>query len=107
LILINVKWTVKPEYAEQFPSLVKEFTDAVRQEPGNIFFEWSRSVDDPNQFVLIEAFQDDAAAAHVNSDHFKTFVNWAPDAIDVTPQIISVQNVPGSGWSEMAEVKPR
>ena len=107
MILINVKWTVKPEYAEQFPSLVKEFTDAVRQEPGNIFFEWSRSVDDPNQFVLIEAFQDDAAAAHVNSDHFKTFVNWAPDAIDVTPQIISVQNVPGSGWSEMAEVKPR
>jgi quinol monooxygenase YgiN len=107
MILIVVKWTIKPERSDSWLADVAEFTQGTRGEPGNIFFEWSRSVDDPNQFVLIEAFQDDAAAAHVNSDHFKTFVNWAPDAIDVTPQIISVQNVPGSGWSEMAEVKPR
>ena len=30
------------------------------------------SVDDPNEFVLLEAFRDgDAGAAHVQSDHFK------------------------------------
>ena len=51
-----------------------DFTQATRAEPGNIFFEWSRSVDNPDQFVLVEAFQDDAAAAHVNSGHFKEFV---------------------------------
>jgi hypothetical protein len=32
----------------------------------NPFFDWSRSVDDPNEFVLVEAFRDgDAGAAHV------------------------------------------
>ena len=50
--------------------LVDEFTQATRNEPGNLWFEWSRSVDDPNEFVLVEAFMDDAAEAHVKSDHF-------------------------------------
>ena len=71
MIFICVKWKVKPEYADQWVELTREFTEATRAEEGNLFFEWSRSVDDPNQYVLIEAFQDDAAEAHVTSDHFR------------------------------------
>ena len=67
MIFIVVKWTIKPERSGEWLSLVDDFTQATRNEPGNIFFEWSRSVDNPDQFVLVEAFQDDAAAAHVNS----------------------------------------
>ena len=107
MILINVKWTVKPEYAEQWPSLVEEFTDAVRQEPGNIFFEWSRSLDEENTYVLNEAFEDGAAEAHVQSDHFQKFVSEAPDYVATTPKIINVQDVPQDGWGEMGEVQPR
>ena len=70
MIFICVKWNVKPEYADQWVELTREFTEATRAEAGNLFFEWSRSVDDPNRYVLIEAFQDDAAEAHVTSDHF-------------------------------------
>jgi len=77
MIFIVVKWTIKPERTGNWLADVEEFTQGTRSEPGNIFFEWSRSVDNPNQFVLVEAFQDDAAAAHVNSDHFKKFVAWA------------------------------
>lgn len=107
MILINVKWTVKPEYAEQFPSLVKEFTEATRREPGNIFFEWSRHLDEENTYTLVEAFQDDAAEAHVNSDHFQKVVAEAPDWVSEPPKIINVQNVPQDGWGEMGEIKPR
>lgn len=56
MIFICVKWKVKPEHAESWPELTREFTEATRAEPGNIFFEWSRSLDDPNTYVLIEAF---------------------------------------------------
>ena len=84
-----------------------DFTTATRAEPGNIFFEWSRSVDDANQFVLVEAFQDDAGEAHVTSEHFKTAMGWMPDVVADTPDIISVQGVEGSGWGKMAEVTPR
>jgi quinol monooxygenase YgiN len=107
MIFIVVKFPVRPELSEQWLSLVAEFTDATRAEPGNIFFEWSRSVDDPTQFVLVEGFRDSAAgSAHVTSDHFKTAMASLGDAISGTPEIISVE-APGDGWNAMAELQPR
>ena len=58
MIHIVAKWQIKPEYADQWPELVAEFTEATRSEPGNKWFAWSRSLDDPNEYVLIEAFDD-------------------------------------------------
>ena len=106
MIFIVVKVTVRPERTDEWLILAEPFTQATRNEPGNIFFEWSRSVENPNQFVLVEAFGDDAAAAHVNSDHFKAFIAWAPDVVADTPQIINVK-IPGNDWSQMAEITPR
>lgn len=106
MIFIAVKWAVRPERSEQWLSLVQDFTTATRAEPGNLFFQWSRSVDDPNEFVLLEAFQDDAAEAHVSSDHFKSAMAWMPDVVADTPRIVNVV-VPGEDWSRMAEIAPR
>ncbi|WP_433240839.1 putative quinol monooxygenase [Streptosporangium sp. CA-135522] len=106
MIFIAVKFTIRPERSEGWLSLVDDFTQATRQEPGNVFFEWSRSVDTPNQFVLLEAFASSAAGkAHVSSEHFKTAMAWMPDVIAKTPEIINVE-VPGEGWSHMAELTP-
>jgi quinol monooxygenase YgiN len=107
VIFIVVKFTIRPERAEEWLDLVGDFTTATRAEPGNIFFEWSRSVDDANQFVLVEAFQDDAGEAHVTSEHFKTAIGWMPDVVATTPDIVSIQGVEGSGWNKMGEVTPR
>jgi quinol monooxygenase YgiN len=106
MIFIVVKFVVRPERSEDWLSLVDDFTQATRQEPGNVFFEWSKSVDAPNQFVLLEAFASPAAgAAHVGSDHFKAAMAWMPELIAETPEIINVE-VPGEGWSRMAELTP-
>jgi quinol monooxygenase YgiN len=107
VIFIVVKWPVKPERSEEWLSLVEDFTRATRAEPGNIFFEWSRSVDDPNAYYLVEAFQDDAGAAHVNSEHFRTAMGWLPDVVAAQPEIVSVGGVDGNGWGKMGEVVPR
>ncbi|WP_414637963.1 putative quinol monooxygenase [Actinophytocola sp.] len=106
VIFICVKWTIRPEKADSWLELVDEFTQATRGEPGNIFFEWSRSVDDPNQFVLVEAFRDGTGEAHVTSDHFKKAMGWMPDVVATKPSIVSV-STEGEGWGEMAEVTPR
>ena len=63
MILIVVKFQTKPEWSERWLDLVADFTAATRAEPGNLWFDWSRSVDDPNEFVLVEAFEDDGAGA--------------------------------------------
>ncbi|MEV6779837.1 putative quinol monooxygenase [Streptomyces syringium] len=107
MIFIVVKFTVRPERSDEWLTLVDDFTQATRQEPGNVFYEWSKSVDNPHQFVLVEAFKDARAGEeHVNSEHFRTAMAWMPDVIAKTPEIINVE-VPGTGWGPMAELTPR
>lgn len=107
MIFIVVKFRVHADRSDEWLSLVEGFTKATRAEPGNVFFEWSRSADDPHQFILLEAFHDrDAGAVHVNSDHFKAAMELLPDAISDPPEIINVE-VPGDGWATMAELRPR
>jgi quinol monooxygenase YgiN len=102
VIFICVKWKVKPEHADEWVELTRSFTEATRAEPGNLFFDWSRSVEDPNEFVLVEAFRDDAAEAHVTSDHFRAAQRELPAYLQETPQVRNMQ-VPGEGWDELGE----
>jgi quinol monooxygenase YgiN len=107
VIFIAVKFPVRPERADEWIGLVDEFTQAVRAEPGNLFFEWSRSVEEPDTFVLLEGFRDaEAGRVHVQSEHFQKALGWMPDVVATTPQIISVDVEP-QGWGPMGEVQPR
>lgn len=106
MIVIAVKFTVRGERSDEWLTLVEPFTRATRQEPGNLFFEWSRSVDLSNQFVLLEGFASrEAGKEHVNSDHFKEAMQWMPSVIATTPEIIHV-DTPVTGWSLMEELAP-
>ena len=107
MILIVVKWPVRPEHADDWPAIVADFTAGTRAEVGNLFFDWSRSLDDPNEWVLVEGFRDgEAGADHVRSDHFTAAIAKLPDYVSATPKIIS-ETVDATGWNEMAEVRPR
>jgi len=104
VIIINVRFHVLPEYADQWPELTREFTEATRSEPGNKWFRWSRSLDDPNEFVVLEAFDDDAAEAHVTSDHFQKAMREMPQWLAATPHIINTV-VPDEDWGLMGELE--
>lgn len=104
MILINVKFPVKPEHADAWPEIVRPFTEATRAEPGNRWFEWSRSVDEPSTYVLIEAFDDDGAEPHVNSAHFRAMQEEFPQYLAATPEIIS-ERVESDGWGPMGELR--
>jgi quinol monooxygenase YgiN len=103
VIFIVVKFNVKPDRSERWLDLVADFTKATREESGNLWFDWSRSVEDPNEFVLVEAFNDDGAGDHVNSTHFKQAMADMPQALAETPRIISRQ-LDGDGWDRMGEL---
>ena len=103
MYFIVVKFETKPEWTDRWMGLVADFTAATRAEPGNLWFEWSRSVDDPGTYVLVEAFTDDGAGPHVASEHFqKAIVDLRP-ALASTPKIVS-RHVDGTGWDEMGEI---
>lgn len=105
MYFIVVKFPVKPESAEDFMQIVTPFTEATRAEPGNLWFDWSRSVADPNEFILVEAFlDDDAAGAHVSSEHFKAGLESMRPVLTATPKIIS-RKIDGAAWDDMGELQ--
>ncbi|HET7356804.1 MAG TPA: putative quinol monooxygenase [Nocardioidaceae bacterium] len=104
MIVITAKFRVLPEAADRWPEIAGPFTEATRSEPGCLWFDWSRSVDDPNEYVLVEAFADgEAGAAHVQSAHFKQAQQDLPAYLAETPRIVNAQ-VPGTDWSELGEL---
>jgi quinol monooxygenase YgiN len=104
MIFIVVKFPVRPEHADAWMDRVAGFTDATRAEPGNLWFDWSRGVEDPNEFVLIEAFRDaEAGAAHVTSEHFQRVVEELGNYLSAVARIVNVE-VPGAEWSELTEI---
>lgn len=104
MYFIVVKFPVKPESAERWMEIVDDYTTAVRAEEGNLFFEWSRSVEDPNEFTLVEGFTDDGASVHVQSPQFQEGLDAMRPHLTATPRIVSRQ-VEGEGWDEMGELK--
>ena len=104
MIFITARFLVRPEHADRWPEISREFTEATRAEPGCLWFDWSRSLDDPNEYVLVEAFRDDeAGAAHVGSEHFQAAQSHLPPHLAATPRIVNT-TVPGTEWSELGEM---
>jgi len=107
MIFITAKFQIHPGEADDWPEISRSFTEATRSEPGCLWFDWFRSVDDPNEYVLVEAFRDgDAGAAHVTSGHFKQAQQDLPPHLVRTPKIIS-QTVDQQDWSELGELAVR
>jgi quinol monooxygenase YgiN len=108
VILIVVKFPVRPERAEEWSALAADYARAVNAEEGSLFFEWSRSLEEPDTFVCVEGFRDAAAgASHVGTEAFTQFVDAAPDLVAAQPQIIYVDAPDVPGWGPMGEIQPR
>lgn len=106
MIFIVLRTEIIPEKREEWLAGIARYTADVRAEPGNVSFDYYENGDNPNQFVIVEAFRDsDAGAAHVATDHAKGFFEFFPTVIRETPKIV-YQELPDPGWSDMAEVQP-
>jgi quinol monooxygenase YgiN len=108
MIFIVVKFPVRPDKAQEWEPLALQYARDIRSEEGCVFYDWHRSVDDPNEWVCTEGFRDqDAAVAHVNSAAFKSFIlEKAQDLVAAQPKIINTTIEQGD-WGPMGEVKPR
>jgi quinol monooxygenase YgiN len=104
MICLVVKFKTKPEWTQRWQELVRPFTDATRAEEGNLWFEWSQSLEHPEEYVLLEAFRDDdAGTAHLESAHFRTAIHVMQKALAAAPKLIRM-TIDASDWSETGEV---
>ena len=71
MIITCVHVYVKPGFADEFIAITKKNHEGTIKEPGNIRFDFIRSADDPNRFMLYEVFRGQADInAHKTTAHY-------------------------------------
>jgi quinol monooxygenase YgiN len=73
MIILNVTYKCRPDMREEFlEAIMAEGIDAAcRAETGNIKYDYFRSVNDSDELLLVEKWQDaEALASHGKQPHF-------------------------------------
>lgn len=80
MLVTCVHVEVKPEFVEDFARASAENSAGSLQEPGNLRFDVLQSEEDPTQFLLYEAYENEAAAAaHKQTVHYQKWKSTVED----------------------------
>jgi autoinducer 2-degrading protein len=80
MYIVAVTIKVKPEHVEAFVAATLANARGTRNEPGNARFDVSRAEDDPNRFLLYEAYRTkDDFVAHQKTPHYLTWRDTVKD----------------------------
>jgi quinol monooxygenase YgiN len=75
VIVLVAHYRAQAGQGDAVAEALREAIAASRAEPGNLMYTIQRSVEDPDEFVLYEQYDDEAAVdAHRASSHFQEIV---------------------------------
>ncbi len=75
MIVVTGTAKVKGEHRDEAMVHIRKLLDATRQESGCLAYMWGVDLDDPNQLVIYERWEDQAAqTAHGSTPHFAEFL---------------------------------
>jgi quinol monooxygenase YgiN len=83
--VVSAYWRAKEGKADRLAEVIEELLAPSRAEPGNVFYQAQRAVEDPQLFYLYEQYADEAAyEAHMESEHFTRLVKQEaiPDLLE-------------------------
>lgn len=98
--LVVIRFAVHPDSADEWPRIVADLTEATRAEEGNLHYSWSRSVEDPNEYVAVEVYTDDGFQAHLKTEHFQAGGGTLMPHLTGAPKVIA-RRVDGDGWEDL------
>ncbi|WP_335872265.1 putative quinol monooxygenase [Bacillus sp. 2205SS5-2] len=80
MIIIHAGFQINPVKEQAFLEEIRSLVDASRAEEGNISYDLMKDTEKNHVYMMVEAWKDGAAVeSHNSSDHFKAFVEKAPD----------------------------
>ena len=102
MILVVVRWYVRPESADVWPGLVREFSDTVRAEPGNLVCDFTRNVDNDQEWTQVECYRDAAASAeHLASPGLAAILPKMFAHLSRPPEAVAVDAPGVTGFSPL------
>ena len=94
MLIVHVHVHVKSEYLEAFRAATVQNARASRNEPGIARFDVLQESDNPQRFILVEAYRtEDAPAAHKESEHYKTWRETVAPMMAEPRQSVKLTNV--------------
>src|SRR5437764_15279463 len=73
--VVAAMWTAKEGQEETILEVIKKMTPLSRQEPGCLYYQAQRSLDNPRIFFLYEQYVDAAGyETHMATPHFEQYV---------------------------------
>ncbi|MBP1985897.1 putative quinol monooxygenase [Halolamina salifodinae] len=89
MIVVHATFPIDPEQREEALERASDLVDATQQEAGVIDYEANTDVQDPNVLRFTEVYEDeDAFAAHSESEHFEAFEAELPDLLAGEPEVV-------------------
>lgn len=80
MYIVSVTVFVKPDFVQQFKEAVLDNASNTRREPGNLRFDVSQCVDDPNRFLLYEVYlSKEDFVRHQQTEHY---IRWRDKVAD-------------------------
>ena len=80
MYIVAVTIFVKPEHVESFVKATLDNARNTRKEPGNVRFDVLRAEEDPNRFMLYEAYRaKEDVAKHQQTEHY---ARWKSSVAD-------------------------
>ena len=86
MIVIAGHVGIKPERRDEALQVAREMAAASRREAGCVAYDFSASLEDPNQFLIFEEWESDAALArHFETQHMAAFQARLPGLLAGRP----------------------
>jgi len=89
MITFIAELTVRPAQAAAFEALMTQVTAETRaHEPGVAYYAWSKGVDEPDTYLVVEVYRDAAAqAAHMATDWVRASLPRSAALIEGAPRV--------------------
>ena len=73
--VVVARWRPREGVEDKIAAILRELAPHIRNERGNVSFSAHRAKDDPNDILLYEVYESEAAfGTHRKTPHFKTYV---------------------------------
>lgn len=109
MIIVHGTIPIRSDCREQALKLARGMTEATRNEPGCVSYEFYVGLSDPNTLMLFQEWESmEALMRHFQTNHMEEFLRVLPSVVsgEITTRRYAVQSMDDDAAEESSEADP-